>query len=471
MRSRALRIVLAVVAAANVACRVPQITGGPSSGGGQQVIDRVALVPGSFTGIVGDTVRLIASACGSRSCQYSYASDSFAWSSSDAAIVMVAGGLVHAVGRGTGYVKATISGKSDSAQIRVGSSYVPLARLSPGGQCALTGSAAAYCWIDTLPPYTFTDFQMFFMSMPYAFAPGVTFTSIASGGGGGCGVAADGQGYCPGVIGGLRFRSLSAGRRDAWSSGPDHWCGVAVDGGAWCWGADDRGQLGVDSTFPTCHWSWGYTYPCSVTPVRVAGGLSFTTISAGGNHSCALTADGTAYCWGANGWGQLGDSSTVSRANPAPVRGAPPLVSLTAGFDHTCGLTSAGAAYCWGRNDTGQLGLGSWDTVPHPVPGLVARRLVFASLDASGATCGLTTEGAAYCWGDWYASPTPVGGSLRFSSIGVWLSPYTDGAFIGGYLRSTNDLVCGIAGNARGYCSPLGEATGSWAPLEGPINP
>ncbi len=218
----------------------------------------MALVPGSFTGIVGDTVRLVAIACGSRSCQYSYASESFAWSSSDAAVVMVARGLVHAVGRGTGYVKATISGKSDSAQIRVGSSYVPLARLSPGGQCALTGSGAAYCWIDTLPPYTFTDFQMFFMSMPYAFAPGVTFTSIASGGGGGCGIAADGQGYCPGVIGGLRFRSLSAGRRDAWSSGPDHWCGVAVDGGAWCWGADDRGQLGVDSTFPTCHWGWGY---------------------------------------------------------------------------------------------------------------------------------------------------------------------------------------------------------------------
>ena len=83
--------------------------------------------------------------------------------------------------------------------------------------------------------------------------------------------------------------------------------------------------------------------------------------------------------------------STAPRT-PAPLR------TLAAGGAHTCGLTSAGAAYCWGDNIYGQLGDGS--TTNSPVLVAVSGGLSFRALAAGGAhTCGLTSAGAAYCWG------------------------------------------------------------------------
>jgi alpha-tubulin suppressor-like RCC1 family protein len=80
------------------------------------------------------------------------------------------------------------------------------------------------------------------------------------------------------------------------------------------------------------------------------------SVSSGGQHSCALTADGTAYCWGDNTWGQLGDSSQVDRANPTAVKTPVKFKSISAGFMHTCGLATSGAALCWGQNKAGELG-------------------------------------------------------------------------------------------------------------------
>lgn len=84
--------------------------------------------------------------------------------------------------------------------------------------------------------------------------------------------------------------------------------------------------------------------------------------------------------------------------------------SLTAGEEHTCGLTSSGAAYCWGFNVYGQLGRG--DTLSASVPVLVAGGLTFISLTAGGGhTCGLESSGAAYCWGDNYSGQLGIGAS------------------------------------------------------------
>ena len=110
------------------------------------------------------------------------------------------------------------------------------------------------------------------------------------------------------------------------------------------------------------------------------------------------------------------------------VAGGLTFASLTAGDVHTCGLTSGGAAYCWGNNDGGELGDGSTDRRLTPVA--VAGGLTFASLTAGWVhTCGLTSGGAAYCWG--YNSngelgdgstttgltPVAVAGGLTFASL------------------------------------------------------
>src|SRR5438128_10135179 len=88
----------------------------------------------------------------------------------------------------------------------------------------------------------------------------------------------------------------------------------------------------------------------STVPVAVSGGLGFSVIGTGGWHTCGLTSAGTAYCWGLNDSGQLGDGSTANSATPVAVAGGLTFSGLGTGMDgrHTCGLTSTGAAYCWG---------------------------------------------------------------------------------------------------------------------------
>jgi len=87
------------------------------------------------------------------------------------------------------------------------------------------------------------------------------------------------------------------------------------------------------------------------------GGVTWVSIAAGNDHTCGLTSGGAAYCWGLNGDGQLGDNTTTQRLTPVAVQqGGVTFASITGGADHTCGLTSGGAAYCWGDNSNGRLG-------------------------------------------------------------------------------------------------------------------
>ena len=76
----------------------------------------------------------------------------------------------------------------------------------------------------------------------------------------------------------------------------------------------------------------------------------------GAFHACALTSAGGAYCWGNNQFGQLGDSTVTSRADPTTVVGGLSFKSISAGVAHTCGITSDGSVACWGLNVAGEQG-------------------------------------------------------------------------------------------------------------------
>jgi alpha-tubulin suppressor-like RCC1 family protein len=278
------------------------------------------------------------------------------------------------------------------------SSNVVAAVLDAGSSntCALTSSGAAYCWGDG-------------RTTPVAVAEGWTFSALATSG--------------------------------------SHTCALATSGAAYCWGNNVAGQLGDGSTTN------------SATPVAVVGGHSFIALLAGRNaYTCGLTSAGTAYCWGYNGYGQLGNGTTGPEMCPGtpgtagpfpcstrpvavvgghdvitlatggsgyadegqtcgvtssgtaycwgPDHGSTPVAvaagfsfsALTVGGDHACGLTSSGTAYCWGYNGDGQLGDGS--TTHSATPVAVAGGLSFSALSAGlWHTCGLMSAGAIYCWG------------------------------------------------------------------------
>jgi alpha-tubulin suppressor-like RCC1 family protein len=136
-------------------------------------------------------------------------------------------------------------------------------------------------------------------------------------------------------------------------------------------------------------------------------------VSAGGDgdfnlgFSCAISLAGAAYCWGYNGDGALGTGSSTGpdfcglrycSKTLAPVTGGLTFASVRAGLNFACGVTTAGAAYCWGVNTYGQLGDGT--TTSSAAPVLVAGGLTFSEIAVGYAfACGVTTTGTGYCWG------------------------------------------------------------------------
>jgi alpha-tubulin suppressor-like RCC1 family protein len=280
-----------------------------------------------------------------------------------------------------------------------------LSALAAGGfhNCGRTASGAAYCWGDNnwgqLGNGSTHDAGI---STPVLVLGGLSFSGLAAGAVHTCGLTSAGAAYCwgynlfgqlgnPGagnfsptpqaVSEGLSFSALAAGQY--------HTCGLTGTGAAYCWGDNENGQLGNGST----------GFSTETMPVAVSGGLAFSALATGSQHTCGLANSGTAYCWGSNFYGQLGTGSTAGSSIPILVSGGLIFSAVAAGGGHTCGLTSAGTAYCWGDNQFGQLGDGSITSSSTPIA--VSGGLTFSTLVAGGNnTCGLTSAGAAYCWGE-----------------------------------------------------------------------
>lgn len=171
--------------------------------------------------------------------------------------------------------------------------------------------------------------------------------------------------------------------------GEYHSCALDDAGGVHCWGDNDDGQLGHGNSTD------------SSVPVPVSGlDHGVLAIAAGTNHSCALMADGSVQCWGANGLGQLGDGTTDPHDTPVGVTGlGQDAVAITAGHGSTCALTVTGGVECWGNGFNGQLGNGTfgYSTQPVPVDGLTHG---VVAIDASGGhVCALLQSGEIWCWG------------------------------------------------------------------------
>ena len=154
------------------------------------------------------------------------------------------------------------------------------------------------------------------------------------------------------------------------------------DGTAYCWGDNAAGQLG-DGT------------EARQTPTPVADLSGVTAISTGGPNSCAI-AEGLAYCWGNNDYGQIGDGTTDARLTPTRVAGLADVTAISTANWATCAI-SAGSAYCWGTNDFDQLGDGSTANQYRPVRVAGLDDVTAISVGVN-FTCAVAT-GDAYCWG------------------------------------------------------------------------
>ncbi|MFH1436851.1 MAG: hypothetical protein ABIJ56_14180 [Pseudomonadota bacterium] len=174
------------------------------------------------------------------------------------------------------------------------------------------------------------------------------------------------------------------------SVGGEHACAIRSSGGVKCWGAGESGQLGNAFVLP------------SAVPVDVEGlGGRAVAVSSGAAHTCAVMDDAAVKCWGLNASGQLGDGTTYTAMTPVDVVGLMPGVrAVSAGTDHTCALTDVGSVVCWGGNGYGQLGNGTTTGSLEPVEvnGLAADAM---AVSAGGyRSCAINASGGLLCWGN-----------------------------------------------------------------------
>lgn len=193
------------------------------------------------------------------------------------------------------------------------------------------------------------------------------------------------------VVGlGSGVTSITAGGVAA-GGGLSHSCALAAGGAVKCWGFGNAGQLGDGQ---------GVTSNVPVSVVGLTSGAK--AVTAGDGHSCAITAAGGAKCWGINEFGELGNPTAGENLTPVDVTGLTSGVAkISAGADHTCAVTTAGGAKCWGNNSTGALGTGTTGDDPVNVPVDVTGLTSGVAAIAAGYyfTCALTTAGAVKCWG------------------------------------------------------------------------
>jgi alpha-tubulin suppressor-like RCC1 family protein len=172
------------------------------------------------------------------------------------------------------------------------------------------------------------------------------------------------------------------------SAGGDHTCAVTSAGAAVCWGSNADGALGNGMTANS-------TIPVPVSGLEsgVAAISAGGSLSGGSQSTCALTNTGAVECWGLY---TAGGSSTI----PVGISGlSSGVIAISVGGSHACALTSAGAVECWGSNNFGQLGDGTGmdSATPVAVSGLSSGVVAISAGDQH--SCALMSSGGVKCWG------------------------------------------------------------------------
>ncbi len=295
--------------------------------------------------------------------------------------------------------------------------------------CATGDDGKVYCWgaasLGAIPGWAGNQKTPVAIGLP---SSGEPWSDITSGNHRSCAFDVSGTLYCWGYTlttyspGGTVVVPLPDSGSVTLSNvahGANHLCAEGSDKKIYCWGINGAGQLGIGAT-------GSREEP---TAVAAPGEVTLSRVAAGSNHNCAFGSDHKLYCWGANNYGQLGDSTKAAKWSPTAVK-APAGVTFTEvalGTEHTCAIATNGRIYCWGRNSVDyQLGDGTGEDKLTPVEVAAPPGLTFSGLEAgSYHTCARGSDGRTYCWGKnlsgqvgdgrgGYATvPTPVAGTTR----------------------------------------------------------
>lgn len=139
------------------------------------------------------------------------------------------------------------------------------------------------------------------------------------------------------------------------SAGTNHSLAL-TSAGVLAWGHGINGKLGQTLAA-------GVNVPSSTKPIPLVvpftAGQQISKVSAGENHNLAITSDGQLWTWGTNADGQLGLGAVTTSATPARITGIPAIISASAGARHSAAVAIQNGysfAWTWGSNAQSQLG-------------------------------------------------------------------------------------------------------------------
>lgn len=273
--------------------------------------------------------------------------------------------------------------------------------------CALDTGGLAWCWGEASKGKLGNGTTTPQANNPVQVSDGHRFTKLDVGGDVACGLRQDGRILCWGddTRGAMGNGASGASTTPFLMPDVGPWvkvavggrtaCGIKADGTAWCWGQGNSGQLGNNTTTTT-----------NQSPLLLADAGPWLDIVVSFAHACGIKIDGTAWCWGSADQGRLGNGTTTGTYSyPQKVLDDGPWLQLSTNKESdltnasTCGIKMDGSAWCWGNNEDGQLGDGTKEKSSIPVrvgdPGPWALITV-----GDGIACGMKTNGSLWCWGD-----------------------------------------------------------------------
>ncbi len=257
-------------------------------------------------------------------------------------------------------------------------------------------------------------------------------------------------------VGVLILRPLSVSGSPRLAVGDSHVIAIQGNGTLWSWGSNDKGQLGIGTTFSTnlpqpietngiwnavatgplhsialredgSMWAWGDNLYGAVGngtnrnapfPQRIGTGIVWKAIAAGNSFSVALDSAGKLWAWGNNEQGQYGNGTTLRTNIPLRVQADATWTAVAAGYSHTLGLRDDGTLWAWGYNFYGQLGTGTG--VSTNTPQAVGGNVRWKAIAARGYhSIGLREDGSIWEWGDGVRLPRAVETNMTWKSITV----------------------------------------------------
>jgi len=285
---------------------------------------------------------------------------------------------------------------------------MPVLQVATGNihTCVILSNQSLWCWGGN------TDFQLGAGILNAATRTpqpvsglGSGVSAVAAGSAFTCAIA-NGQIYCWGANGNGQLGigstdtqelpqsiSLPGAAPTTLATGASHTCVVNASGDLFCWGGSFNGQLGLSTTED------------QLSPSQVASIDSIQQIYAGAIHTCAIKLDGTLWCWGSNFHGQLGNGTTVDSWEPSQVSsmGTAVFGGAAPQYSHNCFIKGDQTAWCWGLNQYGQLGNGTGGGGAYlrsAVPVAVSTLSGVISIGAGeNHSCAVLADGTLWCWG------------------------------------------------------------------------